>query len=304
MCIPPISTMAAFSRPNPMSTLTAEDERYLNQQLSPQPRPMDMYPGTKANDPLPVNWTYDSAIDLFSVNPADMDPVSFDFSEMTNADTKDLFMDPFGTPTINGFTMPTDDAVSPSSQELDSDDQSWSTGARQSIDMTMPESSINPNKPITRNSSQNSSARWSSSPEIKAEEYTAPRSQKQSTTSTSSNGRKARSLSQDSNHSTNQDPQTRNAAKRAAHNIIEKRYRTNMNAKFLSLEKAISPAGVHKQTSRAGAGSLKKSEILTNALTYIDNVQQENQALHKELALLKQNLLPGGIWRHSKQSRV
>ena len=115
MCIPPISTMAAFSRPNPMSTLTAEDERYLNQQLNPQPRPVDMYPGTKANDPLPVNWTYDSAIDLFSVNPADMDPVSFDFSEMTNADTKDLFMDPFGTPTINGFTMPTDDAVSPSS---------------------------------------------------------------------------------------------------------------------------------------------------------------------------------------------
>ncbi|KAK5807688.1 hypothetical protein VI817_001946 [Penicillium citrinum] len=107
--------MAAFSRPNPMSTLTAEDERYLNQQLSPQPRPMDMYPGTKANDPLPVNWTYDSAIDLFSVNPVDMDPVSFDFSEMTSADTKDLFMDPFGTPTINGFTMPTDDAVSPSS---------------------------------------------------------------------------------------------------------------------------------------------------------------------------------------------
>lgn len=296
--------MAAFSRPNPMSTLTAEDERYLNQQLSPDARPMEMFPGTKTNDPLPVNWAYDSAIDLFSVNPADMDPVSFDFSEMTNADTKDLFMDPFGTPTaINGFSMPTtDEAISPSS-ELDSDDQSWSTGARQSIDLALPEPSLNPNKPTTRNSSQSSSARWSSSPDIKAEDYTAPRPQKQSTTTTSS-GRKTRSLSQDSNHSTNQDPQTRNAAKRAAHNIIEKRYRTNMNAKFLSLEKAISPAGVHKQTSRAGAGSLKKSEILTNALTYIDNVQQENQALHKELALLKQNLLPGGIWRHSKQSRV
>lgn len=109
--------MAAFSRPNPMSTLTAEDERYLNQQLSPQTRPMEMFPDTKGTDPLPVNWTYDSAIDLFSVNPADMDPVSFDFSEMTNADTKDLFMDPFGTPTaINGFTMPAgDDAISPSS---------------------------------------------------------------------------------------------------------------------------------------------------------------------------------------------
>lgn len=76
---------------------------------------MEMFPGTKATDPLPVNWTYDSAIDLFSVNPADMD--SFDFSDMTNTDTKDLFMDPFGTPTaIGGFTMPTaEDAVSPSS---------------------------------------------------------------------------------------------------------------------------------------------------------------------------------------------
>ena len=96
----------------------------------------------------------------------------------------------------------------------------------------------------------------------------------------------------------------RNAAKRAAHNIIEKRYRTNMNAKFLALEKAISPAGVRKQSSRAGAGSLKKSEILTNALTYIENIQQENQAMQKELALLKQNLAQGGIWRQTKQSRV
>lgn len=99
-----------------------------------------------------------------------------------------------------------------------------------------------------------------------------------------------------------QDPQTRNSAKRAAHNIIEKRYRTNMNAKLLALEKAISPAGVQKQSSRPGAGpgSLKKSEILTNALAYIDNVQQDNQALRKELALLKQGLLPRGMWRYAK----
>ncbi|KAJ5110437.1 hypothetical protein N7532_000972 [Penicillium argentinense] len=303
MCIPPISTMAAFSRPNPMSTLTAEDERYLNQQISPQSRPMDLY-GSKASDPLPVNWAYDSGIDLFSVNPADMDPTAFDFSEMTNADTKDLFMDPFGTPTgISGFTMPTaDDAVSPTS-ELDSDDQTWSTGARPSVDLALSEPAMESNKPVTRNASQSSSARWSSSPNIKTEEdYPVPRVTRKQSAST---GRKTRSLSQDSRHSsTSQDPQTRNAAKRAAHNIIEKRYRTNMNAKFLSLEKAISPAGVHKQTARAGTASLKKSEILTNALTYIENVQHENQALHKELALLKQNLLPGGIWRHAKQSRV
>jgi hypothetical protein len=47
-----------------------------------------------------------------------MDPVSLDFADnLTNADTKDLFMHPFGAPTaINGFTMPTsEDTVSLSS---------------------------------------------------------------------------------------------------------------------------------------------------------------------------------------------
>jgi hypothetical protein len=165
----------------------------------------------------------------------------------------------------------------------------------QSIDMTIPEEPTKSSKPVTRNSSQSSaSTRWSSSPEMKPQEYITP---KQTRTS----GRKPRSLSQDSNGSPTKDPQMRNAAKRAAHNIIEKRYRTNMNAKFLSLEKVITPAGVQKQ-SRVGAGSLKKSEILSNALSYIEGVQQENAALHKELALLKQNLLPG-MWRH-KQPRA
>lgn len=168
---------------------------------------------------------------------------------------------------------------------------------RPSIDVT-PSAPQKQSKPTTRSSTstQNSSTRWSSSPEIKAEEYIAPREK-------STSARKTRSLSQDSNHSTTgPDPQVRNAAKRAAHNIIEKRYRTNMNTKFLSLEKAISPAGIHKQTSRVGAGSLKKSEILTNALAYIESIQQENQAMHKELALLKQNMVPNSMWRH-KQSR-
>ena len=77
-----------------------------------------------------------------------------------------------------------------------------------------------------------------------------------------------------------------------------------MNAKFVSLEQAISPAGVQKSTPKAGTGSLKKSEILSNALSYIDSIQQENQALHKELAMLKQNMLPGGMWRHPKQPRA
>ncbi|KAJ5798494.1 uncharacterized protein N7503_007790 [Penicillium pulvis] len=281
----------AFNR-NQLSNLSMGD-RYLSQELSPQSRPMDMF-SSKASDTL-GNWNYDSAIDLFSLTPADMDPVSFDFADsLTSSDTKDLFMDPFGTPSaINGFTMPTEDTVSMSS-DFDSDDQSWSM--RPSIDMTP--ATQKQSKPTTRSSTstQNSSTRWSSSPEIKAEEYIAPREK-------STSARKTRSLSQDSNHSTTgPDPQVRNAAKRAAHNIIEKRYRTNMNTKFLSLEKAISPAGIHKQTSRVGAGSLKKSEILTNALAYIESIQQENQAMHKELALLKQNMVPNSMWRH-KQSR-
>lgn len=172
---------------------------------------------------------------------------------------------------------------------------------RQSLDFSIPEAeapeaeaeAASTPKVSTRSSSQKSPTRWSSSPEIKPQEY-APR--EKSTTS-----RKTRSLSSESNRSTGQDPQVRNAAKRAAHNIIEKRYRTNMNAKFLALEKAISPTGMHKQTSRVGAASLKKSEILSNALAYIESIQQENQSMHKELAMLKQNMV-SGMWRQ-KQSR-
>lgn len=107
----------AFNR-TALSNLSLEDERYLNQQLSPQSRPMELFPPTKASDPLPGNWSYDSAIDLFSMNPADMDPVSFDFADsLTSADSRDLFMDPFGTPTaIGGFSIPTaDDTISLSS---------------------------------------------------------------------------------------------------------------------------------------------------------------------------------------------
>jgi hypothetical protein len=74
-----------------------------------------------------------------------------------------------------------------------------------------------------------------------------------------------------------------------------------MNAKFIALEKSTSPASIQKHSSKGGTGSLKKSEILTNALAYIENIEQENRALRKELSFLKQNLLPGRPWRHSNQ---
>ena len=58
----------------------------------------------------------------------------------------------------------------------------------------------------------------------------------------------------------------------------------------MALEKGISLAGVKKsspESTGTGVGSLKKSEILSNALTYIKYIQQENLAVLKELALLK-----------------
>ncbi|KAJ5171656.1 hypothetical protein N7492_004249 [Penicillium capsulatum] len=238
---------------------------------------MDSFP-MKGADPVPSPWRYDSAIDLLAFPPADMDPVPFDVTEgLTPVDTKDLFLDPFAPSTISGLAMPTDDTVSLSS-DLDSDDQSW-PGVHSSIDPT----------PTT-----GPTPRWSR-PESKST-GTTPRTPKPTSYS-----RKTRSCSQDSRRSsTSQDPQTRNAAKRAAHNIIEKRYRTNMNAKFLALEHAITP-GPHQPVARTGTGTLKKSEILSNALAYIEGIQQDNRALHKELALLKQNLLPD-MWRAPKPS--
>lgn len=311
----------ACNRSNEIPNLCIDQGTYLSQHLSPQSRPADFF---ERPDPLAANWSYDNAIDLFSINPSDMEPVSFDFADsLTNIESKDLFNDPFASSGISGFSMP-EDAASLSSvrlstlpinilsqkliflQEFESDDQTWPSAARQSIDSNAFETELTSNytssQPQTQSKTRSSSASWSSSPEMKQEEIATPLPSKP-TTSTS---RKTRSFSRDSNHSSTggQDPQMRNAAKRAAHNIIEKRYRTNMNAKFVSLEQAISPSGVQKHT-KVGAGSLKKSEILSNALTYIDSIQQENQALHKELAMLKQNLLPaGGIWRQTKNPRL
>lgn len=83
------------SNPPPLSL----DKKYLKQ-LSPTTRPMDLSSVNKGPAySLAGNWSYDSTIDLFSLNLPDIDPMSFHF--------EDLFMDPFvpSTP-INGSTMP------------------------------------------------------------------------------------------------------------------------------------------------------------------------------------------------------
>lgn len=99
--------MMAFNRTSNLSNLSKEDEWYLNQQLSPHSRPLDLFT-TKGADPLPGNWPYDSAIDLFSLTPADMDSAPFDFVDgLTNTDIKDLFIDPFAPTAFSGLPKPT-----------------------------------------------------------------------------------------------------------------------------------------------------------------------------------------------------
>lgn len=148
--------------------------------------------------------------------------------------------------------------------------------------------------------------RWSSSPDLMPQMAAVAAQANANPAATSvpapETGRKVSRTPSDASPQ-NTSPNSRNAAKRAAHNIIEKRYRTNMNAKFVALEKAMSNNGVAK-TSKGGSASLKKSEILTNAIAYIQELQEENRAAQKELALLKQNLLPGGIWRHTAGKRT
>lgn len=61
---------------------------------------MELFPTTKASDPLPGNWSYDSANDLFFLNPVDMNFVLFDFGDIT-ADP----IDPCGIPTAEGISL-------------------------------------------------------------------------------------------------------------------------------------------------------------------------------------------------------
>lgn len=77
-----------------------------------------------------------------------------------------------------------------------------------------------------------------------------------------------------------------------------------MNAKFVALEKACAggpssagPAGSGDGTgvkASSSSSSLKKSEILSNAIAYMHDLQEQNRYLHKEIAVLKQSQY--GIW--------
>lgn len=286
-------------------------------------RPVESFTAIKGPDPLSGNWTYDSAIDLFSMNNMMPDPFAMDLpSDPISLDPAYFPVDPFAAPEISGFAISNgaEDAVSCQSpsvchlacrevltnldQDLDSDDQLWSptcptfSPAEQVIDM--PASNrrarameLEPCRRQSTLSKRDSVSTIASTPEIVPQDHTEPTAQ--STPAMTS------TRSKDSAGST-QPRNARNAAKRAAHNVIEKRYRTNMNAKFLALERTIS-GGAQKSTKGESA-SLKKSEILANAISYMQQLQEENKALHKEVSLLKQNCVPRGGWRNARRAEM
>ncbi|KAE8143766.1 hypothetical protein BDV38DRAFT_2836 [Aspergillus pseudotamarii] len=297
----------AYTRTDPSFTLS-DDERMYMSHHSPMHRPYDTFPAPKGPDPLSANWNYDSAIDLFSLNTMMPENFALDVpNEPMGVDPKDFPADFFAPPPdISGFTISNhsgEDAGSITS-DLESDDQSWSpTYAAPAEMLPAPgrQSTRRKTTPVVKRETT-----WSSSPELAPQEYPTRTSPQATPTSPPVNRKMTRTTSVDSNASNASTGQTttatttsgRNAAKRAAHNIIEKRYRTNMNAKFVALEKAMC-GGVQK-SSKGGSASLKKSEILTNAIAYMQELQEENKALQKELAMFKQNMVPSGMWRHTK----
>ncbi|KAL4863845.1 hypothetical protein BDV12DRAFT_189378 [Aspergillus spectabilis] len=238
-------------------------------------------------DPLSAIWSYDSAIDLFSLNTMMPESFPMDIPNDMLWDPKDLPADFFAAPTdINGFTVSNDDSLS-SDQESDESFSPTnfmsSTPPSSALDLPSPialsrqNPQIQATKRKTSTASTSTAPRYSSSPDL----------QPQPTPTTTSTRKR--------NAGTNGDDtmRGRNAAKRAAHNIIEKRYRTNMNAKFVALEKAMSvkPHGISKSspaTSAVGkassSASLKKSEILSNAISYMQELQEVNERLKKEIA--------------------
>lgn len=279
-------------------------------------------------DPLSANWSYDGAIDLFSLNTMVPESFPMDIPNDMLWDTKDLPADFFAAPTdINGFTVSHDDSLSsvcschpmPSPPSLiahtnplnqdESDDQSFSptnfmsSTPPSAIDLPSPIQTIHPSQtqaqlPKRKASSiSTSSTRYSSSPELLPQQ--PQQLQQTTTTTTSSSTRKPRSSAANRGEDT---VRGRNAAKRAAHNIIEKRYRTNMNAKFVALDKAmaVKPAGVSKSATTTttstsasngvkSSASLKKSEILSNAITYMQELQDANERLRKEVLALSRD---------------
>ncbi|KAL2802003.1 hypothetical protein BJX63DRAFT_438282 [Aspergillus granulosus] len=76
------------------------------------------------------------------------------------------------------------------------------------------------------------------------------------------------------------------AVQRKAHNVVEKRYRENLKSKFSALEKVMCG-----NRSLSPAVPLRKSNILANAIRYMEDMQAKNSELERELKIMGGKML-------------
>lgn len=86
---------------------------------------------------------------------------------------------------------------------------------------------------------------------------------------------------------------------KAAHNKVEKRYRSNINAKFAALNNILPVSETvqslleqQDETDEPVQQHRNKGEVLSEAMRYIKQLEERSRVLEGEVRILKDNLLP------------
>jgi len=86
---------------------------------------------------------------------------------------------------------------------------------------------------------------------------------------------------------------------KAAHNKVEKRYRSNINAKFAALNSLLPVSETvqsllerQDQPDAPVQQHRNKGEVLSEAMRYIKQLEERSRVLEGEVRILKDNLLP------------
>lgn len=109
----------------------------------------------------------------------------------------------------------------------------------------------------------------------------------------SSNSKKRKSLPDDGHDSDSGKP--RPAPVSRSHNIVERRYRTNINDKIAALKDSIPSLRGPKEsesqsTSNPGPPKLNKATVLSTAVDYIQSLEKDKHRLENEISELKAQL--------------
>ena len=86
---------------------------------------------------------------------------------------------------------------------------------------------------------------------------------------------------------------------KAAHNKVEKRYRSNINAKFTALNNILPVSEIvqslverQDQFDEPMQRHRNKGEVLSEAIRYIKQLEERGRVLEGEVRILTDNLLP------------